>query len=149
MPHLHRHQQGSSIGHFSFLPMSTRWCFGTPRLTPMQTPLQYSRLPLQVEPSTTHTPPELILLAEHLDDSPVTASDICEWTKKAFLKYCISSIRGGQIIAMQTWSHFLRRERSCLCTMGAYFGVPECSFLRQGEILCFINYTRDTQGLRR
>ena len=110
MPHLHRHQQGSSIGHFSFLPTSTCWCFGTPRLTPMQTPLQYSRLPLQVEPSTTHTPHELILLAEHLDDSPVTANDICEWTKKAFLKYCISSIRGGQIIAMQTWSHFFAKR---------------------------------------
>ena len=41
-----------------------------------------SRLPLQVEPSTTHTPPELVLLAEHLDDSPVTANDIREWTKK-------------------------------------------------------------------
>lgn len=35
-----------------------------------------SRLPLQVEPATTHTLPELILFAEYLDNSPVTANDI-------------------------------------------------------------------------
>ena len=72
----------------------------------MQTPLQYSTLPLQVEPSTTHTPPELILLAEHLDDSPVTANDICEWTKKTFSSIAI---------------HLSGVAKSLQCRLGAIF----------------------------
>ena len=35
-----------------------------------------SRLPLPVEPARIELEPELVLLAEHLADSPVTASDI-------------------------------------------------------------------------
>ena len=35
-----------------------------------------SRLPLPVEPAIAKTPPELVLLAEHLDNSPVTAEQI-------------------------------------------------------------------------
>jgi len=35
-----------------------------------------SRLPLSVELATVHTPPELLLLAEHLDKSPVTVEQI-------------------------------------------------------------------------
>ena len=41
-----------------------------------------SRLPLPVEPAQTETPPELVLLAEHLADSPVTADDIRVWTRR-------------------------------------------------------------------
>ena len=41
-----------------------------------------SRLPLQVAPVTTQTPPELVLLTEHLDESPVTATQIRAWTEK-------------------------------------------------------------------
>ena len=41
-----------------------------------------SRLPLHVETTTVETPPELVLLAEHLQDSPVTAKDIRAWTEK-------------------------------------------------------------------
>ena len=41
-----------------------------------------SRLPLPEEPAKTKTEPELVLLAEHLDDSPVTAADIRVWTKR-------------------------------------------------------------------
>ena len=33
-----------------------------------------SRLPVPVEPATTDTPPELVLLINHLADPPVTAS---------------------------------------------------------------------------
>ena len=39
-----------------------------------------SRLPLPQEPATTVREPELVLLTEHLADSPVTASDIRRWT---------------------------------------------------------------------
>ncbi len=41
-----------------------------------------SRLPLPVEPAKTETPPELVLLAEHLADSPVTADDVRLWTRR-------------------------------------------------------------------
>ena len=41
-----------------------------------------SRLPLPVIPAKTETPPELVLLAEHSDQSPVTAMDIRNWTRR-------------------------------------------------------------------
>ena len=41
-----------------------------------------SRLPLPVEPASVETPPELVLLTNHLSESPVTAAEICSWTRK-------------------------------------------------------------------
>ena len=41
-----------------------------------------SRLPLPVAPPKTETPPELVLLMEHLEDSPVTADQIRVWTRR-------------------------------------------------------------------
>ena len=41
-----------------------------------------SRLPLPVAPAKTETPPELVLIMEHLDDSPVTADHIRVWTRR-------------------------------------------------------------------
>ena len=41
-----------------------------------------SRLPLPEEPVKTFTDPELVLLAEHLSNSPVTANDIRTWTRR-------------------------------------------------------------------
>ena len=41
-----------------------------------------SRLPLPEVPDPSSTPPELVLLVEHLDDSPVTAADIRAWTRR-------------------------------------------------------------------
>ena len=41
-----------------------------------------SRLPLPVEPATAEQVPELVLLAEHLADSPVTADDVRTWTQR-------------------------------------------------------------------
>ena len=41
-----------------------------------------SRLPVQGEPSKEVEEPELVLLAEHLADSPVTAQDIRSWTRR-------------------------------------------------------------------
>ena len=41
-----------------------------------------SRLPLPVAPAKTETPPELVLLMEHLKDSPVTADHTQVWTRK-------------------------------------------------------------------
>ena len=41
-----------------------------------------SRLPLPEEPATVAREPELVMLAEHLADSPVTANDIRRWTQR-------------------------------------------------------------------
>ena len=41
-----------------------------------------SRLPLPEEPAKTTVEPELVLLAEHLDKSPVIAADIRTWTSR-------------------------------------------------------------------
>ena len=41
-----------------------------------------TRLPLSVEPATIETLPELVLLTEHLNDSPVTAKGVHSWTRK-------------------------------------------------------------------
>ena len=41
-----------------------------------------SQLPLLVVPANVEKPPELVLLTEHLQDSPVTANHICSWTQK-------------------------------------------------------------------
>ena len=41
-----------------------------------------SRLPLPGKPTTPSEPPELVLLTEHLEESPVTADDISVWTRR-------------------------------------------------------------------
>ena len=41
-----------------------------------------SRLPLPEAQKESSSPPELVLLMEHLDDSPVTAHHICVWTRR-------------------------------------------------------------------
>ena len=41
-----------------------------------------SRLPLASAPAEVPTSPELVLLVEHLADSPVTVGHICSWTHK-------------------------------------------------------------------
>ena len=41
-----------------------------------------SRVPLREIPAHTDTPAELVLLMEHLADSPVTAKPIQMWTKR-------------------------------------------------------------------
>ena len=47
-----------------------------------------SRVPLRDTPAQTDTPTELILLMEHLADSPVTAKQIQTWTRET-LKYMV------------------------------------------------------------
>ena len=41
-----------------------------------------SRLPLPEMPTDVPLPGELVLLLDHLNDSPVTATDICVWTRR-------------------------------------------------------------------
>ena len=41
-----------------------------------------SRLPLREYQRESETPPELVLLMDHLDDSPITARHIAVWTRR-------------------------------------------------------------------
>ena len=41
-----------------------------------------SRLPLLEVPAQTQTPPELVLLMDHLNESPITAEQISTWTRR-------------------------------------------------------------------
>ena len=55
-----------------------------------------SRLPLSVEPSTSEPPPELVLLLDHLDSSPVTAGQIRSWTRRdPSLRPVLQAIQNG------------------------------------------------------
>ena len=50
-----------------------------------------SRLPLPEELASVAVEPELVLLAEHLANSPVTANDIRVWTRRNKEFYSLSS----------------------------------------------------------
>ena len=55
-----------------------------------------SRLPLSVELSTSKPPPELVLLLDHLDSSPVTARQIRSWTRRdPSLRPVLQAIQSG------------------------------------------------------
>ena len=41
-----------------------------------------SRLPLPYTPTQTLVPAELVLLVENLDDAPITAAQVAQWTKQ-------------------------------------------------------------------
>ena len=61
----------SCAGLFSCRPTSTPWCFARLRHADA-----LSRLPLLEAPAQTQTPPELVLLVDHLNESPMTAEHI-------------------------------------------------------------------------
>ena len=71
----------SNVGHCSCLLTSIH-CFSEIQRHMLMLMLLASRLPLPVEPASTEALPELVLLADHLKDSPVTARDIRVWTEK-------------------------------------------------------------------
>ena len=55
-----------------------------------------SRLPLKEVPLKSETPPELVLLLEHLEDLPIMAKDIALWTRRdPLLSVVVHHIRHG------------------------------------------------------
>ena len=58
--------------------MSTAWCSETQHANADA----LSRLPLPEQPAKVFEEPELVLLAEHLEESPVSANDIKAWTQR-------------------------------------------------------------------
>ena len=106
-----------------------------------------SRLPLPVEPAVNQTPPELVLLMDHLSNSPVTAHQIREGTRKdPQLAPIVQFVQQGwPNTCPQTKAnlpHFLRREQSCQSTKVVYSGVLELSFRLLAEKLYLLSYTK-------
>ena len=75
-----KHLQESNDGRSSCLPSEYTLTFRNTEAHANADAL--SRLPLPVTPVKTDLEPELVLLTEHLAESPVSAEDICMWTHK-------------------------------------------------------------------
>ena len=70
-----------------------------------------SRLPLPKEPVKTTSPPELVLLAEHLAESPVTANDIRTWTwRDTELSRVLQYLQQVCIVCVCVFYSFTKRE---------------------------------------
>ena len=71
------------------------WLPHTPRTTAHSNANALSWLPLPQEPGMAIQEPELVLLAEHLTSSPVTADDIRGWTRKDKTSRVLQYIQQG------------------------------------------------------
>ena len=93
-----------------------------------------SQLPTPVEPATTDTPPELVLLINYLADSPVTASQIASWTSKhAELSPLVQFLRHGWPTAGHSqksskFTPFLKRKNELYHYEGCVLWGTEMSF---------------------
>ena len=75
-------QASSRIKHWSLFLSSYEYTLRFRNTSAHANADALSRLPLPEEPATVSREPELVLLAEHLADSPVTANDIRRWTQR-------------------------------------------------------------------
>ena len=85
-----------------------------------------SRLPLPIEPAIAKTPPELVLLTEHLENSPVTADRIrveILFCHKSY-SFCNKAGLGAQEIIHNS-SHFLLRRMNSHSMMVVFYGGRE------------------------
>ena len=96
-----------------------------------------SRLPLPDLPATSTTPPETVLLIESLQDAPVTAAEIADWTQRnPLFSRVYRCIRHGLPKQADTelkpfWS---RRHEFVSLSRDAYCGVASGgSTSRKGE----------------
>ena len=105
-----------------------------------------SRLPLPVLPAKTELEPELLLLAEHLAEAPVTADDIRGWTRRD------PELARDLQFLQQRWPRQVKEDVeqyspnawSYLYMRNAFYGDPELLCHGLGEKLCCRNYTRVT-----
>ena len=96
-----------------------------------------SRLPLPVEPAIVKQPPELVLLADHLANSPVTVDQICLATRKdPQLSLIVQFLQQGWPSSSAEHFSFLISDTSYRCTKGVYCGTQELSFPLCVEKLC-------------
>ena len=90
-----------------------------------------SRLPLPVQLEIQQPPPEVVLLCQHLDDSPITSKQIQEETDKDPL---LSTVRHkvGQTLSLLNliYDHSLNANWNCLCTKDVFCVDLAGSFLK-------------------
>ena len=109
-------------------------------------PLALSRLPLPVEPAKLELEPELVLLAEHLADSPVMANDIristeCD-TKLSRVLYT----KDGLKRVTRSSNHTSPNVWNCLHFRVVFCGGQESSSQSQGEKLSCRSSVRGIQA---
>ena len=107
-----------------------------------------SRLPLPVAPAKTETPPELVLLMEHLEDSPVTA-DTFECGLGGIHpcpQLCSVYVKDGQCRVVQSYILFCRRSQSSPCIKGVSYGDQEWWSLCKEERQFCKSCMKDTRG---
>ena len=89
-----------------------------------------SRLPLYSEEPASQPPPELVLLMDHLSESPVTHQHIKTWTRRdPLMSTVLQHLQSG-------WPNqckpelkpFSTRKEELHCLMDAFFGVLEWSY---------------------
>ena len=84
-----------------------------------------SRLPLPEEPAKVTTEPELVLLSEHLADSPMTSNHIRVWTERdtQLSKVLYTTFNmGGQLKVIVIWNHTHLDGSNSHLTKVAYCG---------------------------
>ena len=104
-----------------------------------------SRLPLPVAPVKTETPPELVLLMEHLEDSPVTADHIRVWTRRGPQLGSVY-IKDGRCKVVKSCILFGRRSQSSPCIKGVSYGDQEWWSLCKVERQFCKSCMKGTQG---
>ena len=107
-----------------------------------------SRLPRTSQSAESKPPPELVLLAQHLADSPVTADQIRAWTQKdpdlsKLLQY-IQTGWPGEVHS--SLSQFKAKQKELTSYDGCIlYGAFESSFRSLAEKQFYMSYTVVTQ----
>ena len=106
-----------------------------------------SRLPLPVELATIETLPELVLLTEHLNDSPVTAKDVRSLTRKdpKFARVQQFLMHGWPSHCDSELDPFTSKRLELSFMMDVFYGESELSFPGVEEMLCCKNCMTDIQ----
>ena len=97
-----------------------------------------SRLPLPEKPLETPLPAELVLLMEHLEESPVTATQIRMWTRRDPLLSRVSCYlhEGWPDQCDDQLKPYWCRKQSFLSMMTVYFGEAALSYHLQAKRWC-------------
>ena len=105
-----------------------------------------SHHPLPVEPVVKQPPPEIVLLVDHLDNSPITAHQIQECTcKDPQLALIVQFVQQGWPSACphpDKLAPFYEKRRELSCYV-VYYGVTELSFPLPAEMLYSLSFMKD------
>ena len=119
--------------------------FQTQSLTQTRMYLVVSHYPLPVQSPIKKLPPEIV---DHLDNSPVNAHQIQEWTRRdPQLAQILKFVQPSQI--QTSLPHFLRRKQGSQFTkVVVYYGVLGSSSFMPSEMLYSLNFMKIIQGSR-